>query len=188
MNPIVFLISFLPWILFGLFAGHSLTELKNTLIICLVISVIVGSRDMRDKLIVPWVTFTFFVGMVIALIALQWYSIIPYIGIASNTVLTGIAFGGLAIGTPFTIQYAKRDVPRERWENPVFIHINKVLTAFWGILFFIGLLLSLYKFFYPDTLGLFGDAYMWISIITGIIFTMKYPDYAKKRSQAQMTK
>ncbi len=183
MNPIVFLISFLPWILFGLFAGHSLLELETALIISLVISVIVGYRDMRDKLIVPWVTFSFFVGMVIALIVLQWYSIIPYIGIASNIVLTGIAFGSLAIGIPFTIQYAKRDVPRERWENPVFIHINKILTAFWGILFFLGLLLSVYKFFYPDTLGIFGDAYMWISIIVGFFFTMKYPAYAKKRSQ-----
>lgn len=184
MNPIVFLISFMPWILFGLFAGHSLVELETALIVSLVISVIVGYRDMRNKLIVPWVTFSFFLGMVIALIVLGWYSIIPYIGIASNTVLTGIAFGSLAIGIPFTIQYAKRDVPRERWENPVFIHINKILTAFWGILFFLGLLLSVYKFFYPDTLGIFGDAYMWISIIVGIIFTMKYPAYAKSRSQA----
>ncbi|KAF5061537.1 hypothetical protein DSECCO2_314370 [anaerobic digester metagenome] len=185
MNPIVFLISFLPWILFGLFAGHSLVELETALIISLVISVIVGYRDMRDKLIVPWVTFSFFVGMVVALIVLQWYSIIPYIGIASNTALTGIAFGSLAIGIPFTIQYAKRDVPRERWENPVFIQINKVLTAFWGILFLLGLLLSIYKFFYPDTLGIFGDAYMWISIIVGIVFTMKYPAYAKAKSQTQ---
>ena len=182
MNPIIFLISILPWILFGLFAGHSLLELETALIVSLVISVIVGYRDMRDKLIVPWVTFSFFIFMVIALVVLQWYSIIPYIGIASNTVLTGIAFGSLAIGIPFTIQYAKRDVPRERWENPVFIHINKILTAFWGILFFLGLLLSVYKFFYPDTLGIFGDAYMWISIIVGIIFTMKYPAYAKKRN------
>lgn len=185
MNPIVFLISFLPWILFGLFAGHSLVELETALIISLVISIIVGYRDMRDKLIVPWVTFSFFVGMVVALIALQWYSIIPYIGIASNTVLTGIAFGSLAIGIPFTIQYAKRDVPRERWENPVFIQINKVLTAFWGILFLLGLLLSIYKFFNPDTLGIFGDAYMWISIIVGIVFTMKYPAYAKAKNQTQ---
>ncbi|HOW03760.1 hypothetical protein [Methanospirillum hungatei] len=183
MNPIVFLISFLPWILFGLFAGHSLVELETALFVSLVISVIVGYRDMRDKLIVPWVTFSFFVGMVIALIVLQWYSIIPYIGIASNIVLTGIAFGSLAIGIPFTIQYAKRDVPRERWENPVFIEINKVLTAFWGILFFLGLLQSVYKFYYPNSLGLFGEAYMWISIIVGIVFTMKYPAYAKKRSQ-----
>ena len=77
----------------------------------------------------------------------------------------------------------KRDVPRERWENPVFIQINKDLTAFWGILFFLGLLKSIYTFYYPDSLGIFGDAYMWISIIVGIVFTMKYPAYAKKRSQ-----
>jgi hypothetical protein len=182
LNPIVFLISFLPWILFGLFSGNSLTELETALIVSLVISIIVGYRDMRDKLIVPWVTFTFFAGMVIAMIILKWYSIIPYIGIASNTVLTGIAFGSLAIGTPFTSQYAKRDVPRERWENPVFIHINNVLTMFWGTLFFLGLLMSIYEFFYPNSLGIVGEAYMWISIIIGITFTMKYPAYAKKRN------
>jgi len=183
MNPIIFLISFLPWILFGIFAGHSLIELEIALLLSLVISVIVGYRDMRGKLIVPCVTFSFFLFMVIALIVLQLYSIIPYIGMASNLVLTGIAFGSLAIGTPFTIQYAKRDVPKERWENPVFIHINKILTSFWGVLFLLGLLISIYKFFYPGALGIFSDAYMWISIIVGVIFTMKYPDYAKKRSQ-----
>ncbi|NLV27645.1 MAG: hypothetical protein GXY48_10845 [Methanomicrobiales archaeon] len=182
MNPIIFLISFLPWILFGLFAGHSLVELEIALLISLVVSVIVGYRDMRDKLIVPWITLSFFVFMVFALIILQWYSIIPYIGIASNTVLTGIAFGSLAIGIPFTIQYAKRDVPRERWENPVFIKINKTLTFFWGILFLLGLVKSICEFFYPDVFGIAGDAYMWISIVAGIIFTMKYPDYAKKRN------
>ena len=41
MNTIIFLISFLPWILFGLFAGHSLLELETALIVSLVISVIV---------------------------------------------------------------------------------------------------------------------------------------------------
>lgn len=182
MNPIIFLISFLPWILFGLFAGHSLVELEIALMFSLVVAVIVGYRDMRDKLIVPWITVSFFIFMVVALIVLNWYGIIPYIGIASNAVLTGIAFGSLAIGIPFTIQYAKRDVPKERWENPVFIQINKTLTFFWGILFLIGLLKSIYEFYYPDAFGIIGDAYMWISIIIGIVFTMKYPDYAKKKN------
>lgn len=183
MNPIILLISFLPWILFGIFAGHSLIELETTLFISLIVAIIVGYRDMRDKLIVPWITFLFFVFLIIAVVVLHWYFIIPYIGIASSAVLTGIALGSLAIGIPFTIQYAKRDVPKERWGNPMFVHINNMLTLFWGILFLIGLLKSIFEFIYPDALGILGDAYLWISIIIGIIVTMKYPDYVKKKAQ-----
>jgi hypothetical protein len=185
VNPIIFLISFSPWILFGVLSGHTLTSLEIALMVSLILSFIVGYRDLKDRLIVPWVTVFYFLIAFLVVAVLKFYPFIPFIGMASNGVLTGLALGSLAIGIPFTSQYAKRDVPPEKWGNSVFIHINKMLTLFWGILFMVGLTSSIYEYFYPNGLGFFGDAVMWIDIGIGIVVTMKYPDYYKKRIGAK---
>jgi hypothetical protein len=50
--------------------------------------------------------------------------------------LVGVALGLLILATstvrPFTAEYAKKDLPREAWTSPVFVRINRVLSATWG--------------------------------------------------------
>ena len=41
----------------------------------------------------------------------------------------------IAVGSPFTIPYAKRVAPPEYWDTPMFIHINTVLSAVWATSF-----------------------------------------------------
>lgn len=183
MNPIILLLSFSPWIVFGILAGHSLISLEIALIVSTILSVLVNYKDLKKKMLVSWVTLIYFVVVSILIIGLQVYAVIPYIGIASNAVLTLIGFGSLAIGMPFTLQYARQEVPKEKWDNPDFIHINNVMTAVWGVLFLIGLVNSLIQFVYPDALGIIGDALMYIVIVVGIVFNMKYPPYIKQKIQ-----
>ncbi len=180
-NPIVLLISFSPWILFGVLAGPSQTQLELALLISLIASLVVGYKDLKKKMIVPTVTVIFFSISFVAIFFFHLYVIAPYLGMISNTVLTLISLGSLAAGMPWTSQYARLEVPEERWNDPGFIRINQVLTGFWGLLFLSGLIKSIYMFIYPGSLGIFGDAYIWISIIIGVVFTVKYPQYAKKR-------
>jgi len=182
MNPLVLLISFSPWILFGILAGHNLFELEAALVICLIATILIGYRDLAKKMIVSWATLLFFGINCLLLLVFHQYEIIPYLGIASGAVLTLIAFGTLAAGLPFTVQYARREVPRERWDNPSFIRINQVLTAGWGVLFFMGLTKSVIEFLYPDVLGVIGDSSMYLTIIIGVLFTIWYPPYAKKKA------
>ncbi len=181
MNPLILLISFSPWILFGIIAGHSLLSLEIALGVSLLTSFIVGFKDLKKKMIVSWATITFFIIACLLVIVFQVYAIIPFLGIGSNIVLTLIAFGSLVAGLPFTMQYARQEVPRDRWDNPEFIRINQVLTAGWGVLFLFGLFNSLMDMIQPGFLGIIGDASMYITIIIGIIFTVTYPPYAKKR-------
>ena len=82
---------------------------------------------------------------------------------------------------PFTLQYAKKEVPEEWWEELLFIRINKVLIAFWGFLFLISLIISAYKFLYPDSLGLLGDSVLWFVLLSGVIVTVLYLEYAKRK-------
>lgn len=181
MNPLILLISFSPWIIFGIIAGHSLTSLEIALAISLVLTILISYRDLRKKMIVSWATLIFFAVTCLLVIGLQQYMVIPYISIASNLVLTLIAFATLIAGLPFTMQYARQEVPREKWNNPKFIRINQVLTAGWGVLFLFGLIKSLIEFWYPDLFGLLGDVSMYLTIVIGIIFTVKYPAYAKRK-------
>lgn len=181
MNPLTLLISFSPWIVFGVLAGHSLVQLEISLVICLLLSVVVNWTDLKNKLIVPWATLLYFILVCLLIIPLQVYTIIPYIGLASNIVLTLIAFGSIMVGKSFTIQYARKEVPEDKWNDVHFIRINQIITGFWGVLFLLGAIKSLIELYIPDYFGVFGDGFLWISMIVGIAFTVKYPPYAKKK-------
>lgn len=60
-------------------------------------------------------------------------------------VLFAAAFLPPLIGLdPFTYQYAKQKTPKEFWDHPFFIRINRIITRVWSAIFFISLLMSLY--------------------------------------------
>jgi hypothetical protein len=50
--------------------------------------------------------------------------------------LVGVALGLMILATstvrPFTAEYAKKDLPKEAWTSPVFLKINRTLSAAWG--------------------------------------------------------
>jgi hypothetical protein len=48
-------------------------------------------------------------------------------------------------------------------------------------LFLLGAVKSVIELISPDFFGIFGDSFLWISMIIGIAFTVKYPAYAKNR-------
>lgn len=181
MNPAVLLLSFSPWIIFGILAGMESIQIRIALLIALVAAVVVTYSDLKQRYILPWVTLVFFILVSFIVIILQVDLIVPYLGILSNSVLTGIAFGSLAVGMPFTLQYAKKEVPEEWWEEPLFIRINQELTAFWGFLFLISLIISVYKFIHHGSLGFIGDSALWFVLLSGVVVTVFYPDYKIKK-------
>ncbi len=46
-----------------------------------------------------------------------------------------IAFGSLAVGHPFTAQYAREQVDRSVWDSETFRVLNRRFTALWGAAF-----------------------------------------------------
>jgi intracellular septation protein A len=46
--------------------------------------------------------------------------------------LLGIVLVSLAIGRPFTIQYAREQVPEVFWASPVFTSVNRAITWAWA--------------------------------------------------------
>ncbi|WP_181779149.1 hypothetical protein [Pseudonocardia pini] len=48
-------------------------------------------------------------------------------------VLLGLAILATAYGRPFTAEYAKQSTPQEYWTSPLFLRINRTLSAVWGV-------------------------------------------------------
>ena len=57
------------------------------------------------------------------------------VGLAVNGGLTLISLLSLAIGRPFTLQYAKEQIPEQYWNVPLFIRTNQLITVIWTLAF-----------------------------------------------------
>jgi hypothetical protein len=55
--------------------------------------------------------------------------------LAVDAGLLGIVLVSLAIGRPFTIQYAREQVPEQFWASPIFTSVNRAITWVWAAAF-----------------------------------------------------
>ncbi|HEX2591316.1 MAG TPA: hypothetical protein VHL34_07455 [Rhizomicrobium sp.] len=60
---------------------------------------------------------------------------IPAVRLAVDGSLTFIIFASMLMRAPFTMQYAREQVPSDFWATPIFVRSNYMLTAVWGIAF-----------------------------------------------------
>ena len=77
---------------------------------------------------------------------------------------------------PFTYHYAKKYTPRDYWENPIFVQVNRVMTYVWSGIFGVCLLLSLYP-------SVITRAFLPLGLILGfgLPFNLRFPDYYLRR-------
>lgn len=66
-----------------------------------------------------------------------------YLDTAIYILLLGQIIYAQIWGEPWTIQYAKRSVPAERWSTPAFWKANQFASVIWGGCFLVCLILSL---------------------------------------------
>jgi hypothetical protein len=87
-----------------------------------------------------------------------------------------IVLVSIAIGRPFTLQYAREQVAREYWDRPEFIRTNTVITAVWALAFavlVIADLVLLYETNLPPRVGIIATI---LALVTAIKFTGWYPE------------
>ena len=137
--PIAFriLLGFSPWLLFGAvlpLAGllpASLTALAASLALCVL-------DKLRGSYKAPELVAAAFFAVLPACGPLGWDWPVRNLGLTIHLALSAMAFGSIAAGSPFTLQYARDDWPREYWHLPQFVAVNRLMTAVWGVLFLIG--------------------------------------------------
>jgi carotenoid cleavage dioxygenase len=174
------LLAFLPWILFYLLPLHTLIQLKIGIGALLLLAILTNFQGLKRKFILPWCTVLFFAFIFLGLVVFNLKSLALYLGVFTHIALTILAFGSLVVGIPFTIQYARLEVPKEKWHDPIFIFINQVLTFVWGISFLINLILNIIYKIYP-----FSNIILAILANTmtlcAILFTLWFPKWYRKR-------
>jgi len=175
------ILSFLPWILFFLLVGPTERQQEMAALAGLISFCLFSLKNLKKKYLLDWVTLVFFAFMVLNsyLWDMQWIAQNP--GILGNGVLTVMALGSLAVGIPFTEQYAKAYVPREFWKMPGFIHVNRVITGGWGLSFLAATVFAIV----PMVTG--GDAFWWnelagnVLVVVAVWLTIWYPDYYRQK-------
>ncbi len=183
-SPIV---GMAPWIVLSLLEGPGRFELAVAVPLAMSLSILVADplRGRSIKLLacadVVFFAALLTVGLVISQDSKDWLE--RWCGEISNVSLVIIAVGSIAMRLPFTIQYAREQVPKESWSSPTFIKVNYVITGVWAGAFAVAALA-----------GGYGDGVLhnsnnlwtgWIiqvaAILVALRFTEWYPEVAQAR-------
>ncbi|MEU0009135.1 hypothetical protein ABZ079_34025 [Streptomyces sp. NPDC006314] len=176
-------LSFAPWIIFGVIASPSTWE--YAVLAALIASLVLSGQDLlRKKLRVLDVTgIVFFAVLSVLALALDrgqldWVE--KYAQVISNGLVAVVALGSLLFD-PFTAQYARESSPRSVWDSPVFKHINRVLTALWGMAFALMTLSTWLAIRYPSQSDWFNWVIPVVLLVWVVKFTQRYPESYKAR-------
>ena len=178
-----FVLGFMPWILFLSFSGGTFVSLERSILIGLLASLIFGFKELRRGFLLQWGTLIFFIVCAITVDGMKSIFVAKSMGILSNGFLALVIWGTILIGKPFTLQYARAELPKERWDDPALLQSCRFLAIVWACLLTFLALVAGFKSLTP---GVFPDGFYFgitiAAIVGGIVFTSLYKKY--KRSQA----
>ncbi|MBU4485906.1 MAG: hypothetical protein KKD38_03175 [Candidatus Delongbacteria bacterium] len=177
-----FILGFLPWILFLLLPADGWDPLRRAVAICLAVSVIFAWKELCKGFILQWATLVFFLFCTISLYGFKCIWLAQNMGIIANCFLTGIIWLTVLIGKPFTLQYARADLPQERWYDEGLINSCRFIAIFWGILLLVPTAFSSFRLFYPSALP--DRFYFYLSLFC-IVIGISYTTYYKRKKRKQ---
>jgi hypothetical protein len=176
----------LPWVLYFVLANTGLPALAvlGALAVSACLTVIPAARGARVKLL-DWTALGYFGLAALSLVA---GGIIGQMFHRYNLALVWVLFAtvvwtSIAIGSPFTLQYAHESAPPEVWNNPLFLHTNRMLSLVWAGIFSTNLAIT------AVTMGVAGSSSLVTIIVPlalvagGFLFTFRYTAAAQRRAQ-----
>ncbi len=179
-----FILGFLPWILFLFLPTDGWDPLRRAVAICAAASVLFAWKMLRRGFILQWATLAFFVSCTVAFYGFRWIWLARHMGIVANGFLAGIIWFTVLIGKPFTLQYARADLPRERWHDEGLIRGCRSIAVFWGALLLVPAVFNIFRLISPDALP--DRFYFYLSlccIAVGITYTSLFKSLKRKRRQ-----
>jgi hypothetical protein len=175
-----YLRGFAPWIAF---AAVSAAGWQWGALTGLVLAVWLLAQNRRagtaaDALILEYGMAAFFAVLTVVAFAATDSGLRHWTGALSLGWLAVIAWAGLVVGQPFTLGIARRQVAPEVWDSPVFLHINRVLTAVWAAAFTVTAIVLI-----PVSAADLGSAVSIPVQVAGFVvpavFTARYPERAR---------
>ena len=177
------LLGFAPWISLLVIARDGLIRVKLGLVIALALSVIMGVARLNRGIIL-WVGLLFLSYATIAVAVLDDIWTARHFGVLVNVALAVSAWATVAIGKPFSLDYAQEHTDPARWNQPDFIKANVFITSVWATIFTTNAVLAwgkLVQFMLPE----WGyDVATYSLLIGAAAFTTWYPSHIRRGRRA----
>jgi hypothetical protein len=175
------LLAFAPFIGFAVF--DRLLGSTEGLFAGFVISAALLLRDWLSRNRSPKVleigTTVLFAGLALyALLSHPDWSLMG-VRLAVDSGLLLIVMISIAIRQPFTLQYAREQVPQEIWSSPEFTRTNYVITAVWALAFVVLVVADLILLYVPEWPSRYGIIATVLALVGAIKFTSWYPDHRR---------
>ncbi|OIV35707.1 hypothetical protein BIV57_20095 [Mangrovactinospora gilvigrisea] len=181
--------SFAPWIVVSVLTG--MVDVRWAALAGLVLAAAIVARQRRagqgwDALVVEASAALYFAGWTAWAFAAPHSPAVTTWGNPLATLwLAAMAWGSLAAGRPFTLGIARTQVPEALWTSPVFLRVNRIITAVWAAAFTLsGAASLLLRLEAPDA-GAARIAVTVIGFVVPVVFTVRYPKIARERAQAR---
>ena len=174
------LLGFMPWIVFAAVSGPSLFRLNASIIAALVLTLIMGLKQLAKGYVLTWGSLIFFSVITVMVVLLRNLWFIENLDILSHGTLAAISWLSIFAGKPFVLQYAQETVPPERRASPDFYRICCNLSMVWGVVFILATGMSVAKTFgwWADGLGFQAVSLGLIAL--GLWLNHWYPQYARR--------
>ncbi|MDI2130840.1 hypothetical protein [Yinghuangia seranimata] len=178
-----YLRSFIPWLAFAAISTADWRWGAAVALFAAGSSVLKAQRTGEQADLLTVSTAVFFAALTAVAFARPDSGLRDWTGAASLGWLGVTAWASLAAGKPFTLVIAKRSVPREVWGLPGFHKANVVITAVWAASFTVtaGILVALRASDVHS--GVVSTAVQVVGFVIPVVFTAKYPEYVRNRSQ-----
>jgi hypothetical protein len=175
MKYLNLLTSFLPWIAFSVFSSsYPPIAIPSAIILSLL-----SYRKLIKGFVLDWVSLIFFIVVFIDFHFFQNVWLKHHMSIVVSFLFVAIAGFSLLIHIPFTLQYAKLEVEKDKWNTPRFFRINQLMTAGLGIIFLFMALLTIYRSDHPEFLS---PGLIWgVGLSIQVLFINRFPQWYRKR-------
>jgi hypothetical protein len=180
--------GFVPWIAFGIVSGFA--DWRAGAVTALVLAVLVLADGVRtghglDESVIECSATLFFVVIAVVAFLAPHAAIQHYTGPLSMGWLAVTAWGSLAVRRPFTLGIARRSVPEQFWDNPLFYRANAIITSVWAASFTITALVQWLidaTMANPDTVSVIVQV---AGFVVPAAFTIRYQKAREQAARAQ---
>ena len=184
MSFLKLVLSFAPWISFLIIAQGSLFRLELGLVVALVLTVGMGVARLHRGVIL-WTGLIFFTYATVAVMAFGDMWTVRHMGVLANGALAAGSWFTIAVGKPFSVDYARAHTDPALWHDPVFIRTNVIITAAWAATFTVNAMLAWGKMvqFLAPAWGY--EILSYTFLLATAAFTSWYPDHLRRQRLAR---
>ena len=181
-----YLRAFAPWIAFAVVPS---SQWKWAALFALVVSIVEIIRKTRgglplDAQIMDLGTSAYFIGLTALAFADPHTTLHAYIPAMASGALGVIATSSLLVRKPFTLGIARQSMPREAWDNPLFLRANMVISAAWAASFAAGCA-GLAVLAHGSAVG--RIVVQTAAFAVPLIFTMRYVEHVRSTARGEQT-